>query len=332
MPQKAFIPYDVAIVVALAEEFKLIEEGLHLELRPLEAEELVGYQCYSAILHLPGRDCTVALTLIGDMGPEHATLAASRLVAYSRPRLVISVGISGSLRPDVRLGDVVVATEIYDYLFRGKAVTQRKSIANFTAQIESGGRSFETTDDMVMAIQNWEFTKAAQWRRWQSFATSRLEHQLTADLLSALRASGSIAASPSIHVGPIACGSLVGASTEFREFLKSKNRNLLALDMESCGVAHAVRKSGRTLRFAAVRGISDFADENKMALEDRTKGSIRNWAMLNALDVVGKLLESEYESTPIPAAGAAETVQSEMLQLAVSASLIRKSRLMVGSE
>jgi len=59
----------------------------------------------------------------------------------------------------------------------------------------------------------------------------------------------------------MACGEKVVASGEFREALGPNHRKLACLDMESFGVACAAER--RHASFSVIKGISDFADEEK---------------------------------------------------------------------
>ena len=75
------------------------------------------------------------------------------------------------------------------------------------------------------------------------------------------------------HLGPIASGSVVGASSAFVEEVKRINRKFLAIDMEAAGVAPAAAERIHPLPCSVVRGISVIANEEKKALEEsREKG------------------------------------------------------------
>lgn len=65
-----------------------------------------------------------------------------------------------------------------------------------------------------------------------------------------------------IHAGDlIACGEKVVASQEFRRSIQKKHRKIIAIDMESYGVARAAESAGRSV--TVIKGVCDFADEKK---------------------------------------------------------------------
>jgi nucleoside phosphorylase len=70
---------------------------------------------------------------------------------------------------------------------------------------------------------------------------------------------------PEIHVGTIASGNSVVKDATLRqamyEYYKKQNRELLAIEMESAGVATAAHHLGKHYLF--IRGICDYADSHK---------------------------------------------------------------------
>ncbi len=55
-----------------------------------------------------------AVVAVGGIGRKAATLAASVVADYAQPELLISAGVVGALRPELRVGDRVIAREVLD--------------------------------------------------------------------------------------------------------------------------------------------------------------------------------------------------------------------------
>ncbi|MEU3998836.1 5'-methylthioadenosine/S-adenosylhomocysteine nucleosidase [Streptomyces fungicidicus] len=62
---------------------------------------------------LPGASWHVALAELG-MGAERAAALTTQLINWLRPEAVFFVGVAGSLKDDVEIGDVVVGTKVYE--------------------------------------------------------------------------------------------------------------------------------------------------------------------------------------------------------------------------
>ncbi|MFG2327732.1 5'-methylthioadenosine/S-adenosylhomocysteine nucleosidase [Streptomyces sp. NPDC048568] len=62
---------------------------------------------------LPGTPWHVALAELG-MGAEQAAALTTQLINWLRPEAVFFVGVAGSLKDDIEIGDVVVGTQVYE--------------------------------------------------------------------------------------------------------------------------------------------------------------------------------------------------------------------------
>ncbi|MEV5017178.1 5'-methylthioadenosine/S-adenosylhomocysteine nucleosidase [Streptomyces sp. NPDC053780] len=62
---------------------------------------------------LPGTSWHVALAELG-MGAEQAAALTTQLINWLSPETVFFVGVAGSLKDDVEIGDVVVGTQVYE--------------------------------------------------------------------------------------------------------------------------------------------------------------------------------------------------------------------------
>ncbi|MFI6037176.1 5'-methylthioadenosine/S-adenosylhomocysteine nucleosidase [Streptomyces sp. NPDC051315] len=61
---------------------------------------------------LDGTSWTVALAELGE-GVDNAAAMTTQLIGWLRPQAVLFVGIAGSLKGDIGIGDVVVGTKVY---------------------------------------------------------------------------------------------------------------------------------------------------------------------------------------------------------------------------
>jgi nucleoside phosphorylase len=62
---------------------------------------------------LPDTSWHVALAELG-MGAERAAALTTQLINWLRPEAVLFVGVAGSLKDDIEIGDVVVGTKVYE--------------------------------------------------------------------------------------------------------------------------------------------------------------------------------------------------------------------------
>lgn len=111
-------------------------------------------------------------------------------------------------------------------------------------------------------------------------------------LLATMRSEGLLGETVKVHVGHVASGPLVGSSAEFKALLAKHNRNYLALDMESAGIARTAHNHPDRPFTIIVRGISDPSDERKELLDEKTGDAVRQWALQNALRLFHLLLKA----------------------------------------
>lgn len=96
------------ILTALPLEYAAVRA--HIE----EREELVhrdGTRVEKG--QLPGTSWHVAIAELG-MGAERAASLTTQLINWLRPEAVFFVGVAGSLKDDIGIGDVVVGTQVYE--------------------------------------------------------------------------------------------------------------------------------------------------------------------------------------------------------------------------
>lgn len=180
---------------------------------------------------LPGTDGQVALALVGK-GNQPAAVLAERAIQEFDPAAVLFVGVAGALREGTPLGDVVVATHVYNY---------------------QGGTSED--DGFKARPRTWE----------TEHGLSQLAMHLPRDWAGDPEPGGR---RPSVHFGAIAAGDVVHNSriSYEAELVRWHYNDALAIEMESAGVAQAGHLNGAPV--GIVRGISDMADGTKTSEAD----------------------------------------------------------------
>lgn len=217
----------VVILTALNLEYKAVRDqltDLRVRRHPAGTRFEVG--------RIDQSDCRVALGLVGK-GNHPAAVLAERAMAEFSPAAVLFVGVAGGLWPNVRLGDVIVASKIYAY---------------------HGGTSED--DGLKARPKAWEIPHEAD----------QIAHHVARSTV--WRRGLPVGATPQVHFGPIAAGEVVqdsGISDQAR-WIRQHYNDAVAIEMEAAGVAQAGHLN-RALPVVVVRGISDHADGSKAATD-----------------------------------------------------------------
>jgi adenosylhomocysteine nucleosidase len=222
---------DVAVLTVLTEELRAVVDvlGAHRDYRsePLPG----GGRLHEAVVRADCGDLRVVATQALEPGPQSAAVAYRRLRDAVRPSVVLLVGVAGGIRPDVAVGDVVIADEIVYYDARRETVT------------------------------------AARRRGRSQPITPALRHRVNEFFLRygatiALPAAGAVR----VFRGPIGSGSAVvtDAGSDIARFLRRFNEKTLAVETEAAGVGQAFYEEiGPVSGWLTIRGISDLADRGK---------------------------------------------------------------------
>jgi nucleoside phosphorylase len=160
-------------------------------------------------------------------GNVQAAGAAERAIGYLQPDVVLFVGIAGGVK-DVKIGDVVASTKVYNYDTgkEGKTTKMRPELFRATYAMEQRAKAV---------------ARQGQWRQ---------------------RLLKSILPEPQAFVGPIASGERVIASTHSRTYalLRKSFNDALAVEMEGYGFLYSAF-TNRQVEALVVRGISDLLDQ-----------------------------------------------------------------------
>ena len=261
--------FDIGIVVPLREEFRYVTEVA----RQLESIPHEGAYFYRLDFGATSAICCV----VDQMGPLPALQAAIRLLGFARVNLLVVLGVAGALDSDVALGDVVVAREINEFQANSKAESVDEGY-----EVRYSGRHWTLDFGIREALSNFEFSAKTCFDSWQTAASDHYR-----DLGSPHGDLGR----PQIHLGSIASGNVVAASSAFVAEVKRIDRKFLAIDMEAAGIASAAGDRIHPLPCLAIRGLSDRADEKKASLDSDGKKAWRRYAARNAAAFLRELLK-----------------------------------------
>ena len=257
--------FDVGIVVALSEEF-----GYLTELLPLaESIQFEGTHLYRLDLTPVSAICCLA----GQMGTLPAMSAANRLLKFAEVKVLVLLGLAGAIDSGVEVGDVVVADEVNEFQASSKA---ESTIDGYKVQYSGRHRSLEFA--IKESIRHFQYACPDGFRRWQA----QIADDFNAIDVPNKEAVCSLPAN--LHLGPMASGNIVAASSAFLDEIRRINRKFLAIDMEAAGVTFAASEKIHPVQWLVVRGVSDRGDEQKKHLED--SGVWRRYCVRNAIGLL----------------------------------------------
>ena len=217
-------PCEVIVLTALPVEYKAVIRHLQ-HVQEIVHDQGMIYEWGS----FTGQHRTwrVAVAEIGMGGPT-AAAETERAIHFFHAQIALFVGIAGGLK-DVHLGDVVAATKIYAYE-SGKA-----------------GPTFAPRPEVRLA----------------SYAlVARARHEAHSDEWLAHLDGSCPGPAPQIHIGALAAGEKVLASTRSSVYhqLKATYGDALAVEMEGHGFLHTVHINP-AVQGLVIRGISDLIDD-----------------------------------------------------------------------
>jgi nucleoside phosphorylase len=272
--------FDLGLIIPLREEFDAAREVLAF------GEAICEDDHYFYPFTVPGSaTCGVAVVLF-EPGLTNSAVAVTRLLGLADIRVLALVGIAGALDSDLRLGDVVIASSVNEYLYRARA-TPHASGHGF--EFEHAGWSWRAGRRVVSYVRHFRYLmESCEFRAWQERARSRHDPAL-AEGIGPL-----IGENPDYSVGAIASGPVVGAAGSFSSWLRQQNRLVQAIEMEAAGAARAIYENDDA-DLIVIRGISDFADERKKDLDSTSShgrsGAWRRYAAVNAFDLLATFVK-----------------------------------------
>lgn len=200
--------------------------------------------------------CEVVIAQIR-MGNARAAAEAERAINHFTPRFAFFVGVAGGLK-DVRLGDVVVATKIYNYEAGKEEITFRPR-----PEVEQSAYA------LIQRAQV-EASRPAWLRRLGSAIPQP---------------------PPRVTIAPIAAGESIQASTRSTTYnlLRASYSDAAAVEMEGHGFLLALHAHPQ-VEALVLRGISDLIDGKSEADAAHSQEVAARHASAFAFEVLAKLI------------------------------------------
>ncbi|CAM9171587.1 unnamed protein product, partial [Ectocarpus fasciculatus] len=204
------------------------------------------------------------------MGNEYTALVTKHMVERWHLPFIVNIGLTGSFDDDLRIGSVLVPSQITQYTANGKAKNNENDDGT---EFIIGTRAFATSRLIVNQFNAFKSTE--EYQSWQEHCASKGDSRTKI---------------PEIHTGHLASGNMVVDSEHYKMKLKATDRKLMGCEMEAAGFAIAeqfLQTAVRvTCQFICLRCISDMA-ANKSEVETRDPSNEsalmpREWAMRNA--------------------------------------------------
>ncbi|MEU3544861.1 5'-methylthioadenosine/S-adenosylhomocysteine nucleosidase [Streptomyces paromomycinus] len=264
----------VVVLTALGLEYEAVRA--HLK----DAQRVIHENTWFEQGQVSGAACPVVVAEVGP-GNRPAAFVTEQARARFAPRAIFFVGVAGSLKADVRIGDVLVGTKIYAY-------------------------------DGAKHVDGASFARPESWHApYGLLQTAR--HALKGDawqqrVVSAGDRHGQ--ALPKVHFKPIAAGEAVLSSldSELRAMLLRNYNDATGIEMESAGLAAVGALGG--VETLTIRGISDCADNGKEAADAAgSQPTAAAHAAAAAIEIIASLPDAAPQERSAGVPGAASAVQ-----------------------
>lgn len=277
---------EVAVFIALKEEFDLFYNRIRKQTGNSwdhwdDPQKAITYYGTTLPVVEGTRDVKVVVLCAQEMGSQRAAGLVSAMVDRFNPAALVVIGIAGSLNEWVKLGDVMLPSEVVSYLENSAAVDTGE-----TWELWTSGKHYPSNAHLLNQARQVDKKHPELFKRWKQQTRRRALKNVGKDLLKQAVEKRLTNPAAEVIAGDnfLASGPTVGMSDKFAEWMKGKDRKAHALDMESGGAYDAAWTTINPARTLAIRGISDFADNRKHEVETAYKGKFRDICMLNATD------------------------------------------------
>lgn len=185
-----------------------------------------------------GKKISIVAAACERMGMSTAATLTSQMAILFEPRLLIMNGICAGVQGSVALGDIIVAEHSWDYS-SGKVIGEQDKEQIFHSDPHHVPLDSALKRKISQLMEKEHFCKEI----FSEWSGQRDEHH------------------PSVKIGPIACGAQVVADDFVLSQIKTRNRKVIALDMESYGFMNSCSLLDK--KSLVIKSVCDFASSEK---------------------------------------------------------------------
>lgn len=244
---------DIAIITAVDVEFDAVKNwGWQ------DGNDIPNFTYYSKdIKNCDGKTLKVILVKLKDMGMVCATNTTDKIIHYFEPKCVIMTGICAGRKNAVSLGDIVVASQAWDY--GSGSIEEAPKLRNGKEIVFCPAPNYISMKANPTNVFDWYTPEKISILKGKLLedAKERLDGKLI-DIISSEQKRET-----KVYQKTMATGAAVIKAEQFtNKFIKEQNRKYIGIDMETYGVYYATEHSG-IKEFFAVKSVSDLADTEK---------------------------------------------------------------------
>lgn len=226
---------DLLIITALPEEQKALQTVFGGK---WTKTILDGIVFENSSLQTANRTLSIVIATQLDMGMPHAAITTTKAIKAYNPRLIVMTGICAGVEGKVELGDLVIASQIYDY-GSGKLM-EGKFCPHFTP--------VSPAPWLLQLLESFNDSEVLSSSIKSEFDGNKPKVNL------------------SIHLASMGTGAAVISDDNFVQELTNHDRKLYGIDMEAYAVALAARLcSNHKVNYPCftLKGVVDFAGIHK---------------------------------------------------------------------
>jgi nucleoside phosphorylase len=196
--------------------------------------------CYQGIVKALSGDRLIIAAAAMEPGMSAAAALASRLIAQYSPRYLAMTGISGGMRGQCELGDIVVAETVWDY------TNGKHAVFNDKPAFRPSPRIIDIDALVISQLKRIAKAPGLLDKTQKAWPATKPKTALSA------------------RFGPMFTGTAVIADPDVSGALADMQRKLVGIEMEAYGVLCAAKFSGGSVPTTFIlKSVSDFADDEK---------------------------------------------------------------------